>query len=258
MKKNYILLFFIFLLFSCKNENNLVEVQLPEPEIQTSTTFGNPNSVKTIGGKFNLFKISYPYDALEPVIDGETMELHYAKHYLNYSNTLNRLVENNTEWEGKSILEILEKVSLKEIDLKNNAGGHYNHSLYFEILTPKGVKKPTEKLSKAIDENFVSFSIFKNKFINEANKHIGSGWAWLVVTKNGKLEITTTNNQNNPLMSDALIKGTPILCMDLWEHAYYLKYKNSRKSYIEAVFELINWSIVSKKYDNLSTTSNPQ
>ncbi|WP_445710885.1 superoxide dismutase [Flavobacterium sp.] len=257
MKKSYLILFFIFLLFSCKNESDLVEVQLPEPEIKTSTTFGNPNNVKTTGGHFRLFKINYPYDALEPAINGETMEIHYSKLYLNYTNALNNFIETNADWKDKSIQEILLKVGDKEVDLKNNAGGYFNHSLYFEILTPKGDKKPTEKLSKAINEDFVSFAIFKNKFINEANKHNGSGWVWLVVTKNDKLEITTSNNEKNPLMYDATVKGTPILCLDLWEHSYYLKHKNNKKAYTEAIFELINWSLVSKKYNNLSTI-NPQ
>ena len=248
MIKLYIALLFSVVLFSCKDNSDLIEVQLPEPEIETSVKYGNPTDVKTNGGTFQLYKITYPYKALEPIIDGRTMEIHYSKHYLGYTNKLNKLVEESKEWEGKSIDEILEKVNDKNQDLKNNAGGYYNHSLYFEIVTPKGAKKPEAELLEAINTDFVSFSIFKNKFISDANNHFGSGWIWLIVTKGGKLEIVTTNNQDNPIMGDAKVKGRPILAIDLWEHAYYLQYQNNKKSYIEGIFEEINWNKVEKRY----------
>lgn len=248
MIKLYTALLFTLLFFSCRDNSNLVEVQLPEPEIETSVKYGNPSNVKTNGGTFQLYKINYPYKALEPIVDGRTMEIHYSKHYLGYTNKLNKLVEESKEWEEKSIEEILASVNDKNQDLKNNAGGYYNHSLYFEILTPKGAKKPKAALLEAINTDFVSFSIFKNKFISDANNHFGSGWIWLITTKGGKLEIVTTNNQDNPLMQDAKVKGKPILAIDLWEHAYYLQYQNNRKEYVEKIFEEINWDKVEKKY----------
>ncbi|NJM79572.1 MAG: superoxide dismutase [Flavobacterium sp.] len=248
MIKFYTVLLVTSILLSCKNNSDLIEVQLPEPEIETSVKYGNPNDVKTNGGTFQLYKITYPYKALEPIIDGRTMEIHYSKHYLGYTNKLNKLVEESKEWEDKSIDDILEKVTDKNQDLKNNAGGYYNHSLYYEILTPKGAKKPKAELLEAINNDFVSFGIFKNKFISDANNHFGSGWIWLIVGKGGKLEIVTTNNQDNPIMADAKVKGRPILAIDLWEHAYYLQYQNNRKSYVEGIFEEINWDKVGKKY----------
>lgn len=256
MMKFYTILLLSILFLSCKNDNNLIEVQLPEPEIETSVKYGNPANVKTNGGTFQLFKIAYPYKALEPIIDGRTMEIHYSKHYLGYTNKLNKLVEESKEWEEKSIEEILSNVNDKNQDLKNNAGGYYNHSLYFEILTPKGAKKPKAELLEAINTDFVSFNIFKNKFISDANNHFGSGWIWLIITKGGKLEIVTTNNQDNPIMQDAKVKGKPILAIDLWEHAYYLQYQNNRKSYVEGIVEEINWDKVEKKY-LASITSKP-
>ncbi|NHN25157.1 superoxide dismutase [Flavobacterium jejuense] len=245
--------FIVFILFaSCKDKSDLVEVQIPEPEEPISVLYGNPKEVKANKGAFQLFVLNYPYDALKSTIDGKTMELHYSKYYLGYTNTLNKEIANKKEWQDKSIEDILTKVSDIEPELKNSAGGYYNHSLFFEILTPKGAKKPNEKLLESINTNFVSFSIFKSKFIAEANNHIGSGWIWLVVTKVGELKIVTTNNQDNPLMLNSKVKGTPILGVDLWEHAYYLAYQNDRKEYLENVFDSINWTIVSKKYEDLS------
>ena len=251
MIKLYTALFFTLLFFSCKDNSNLVEVQLPEPEIETSVKYGNPSNVKTNGGTFQLYKINYPYKALEPIVDGRTMEIHYSKHYLGYTNKLNKLVEENEIWIDKSIDEILSKVTDKEPDLKNNAGGYYNHSMFFELLTPKGATKPKGALLEAITTDFDSFKVFKNKFISEANNHFGSGWIWLVVTKTGKLEIVTTNNQDNPIMADAKVKGRPILWVDWWEHAYYLQYQHNRKSYLEGIVEVINWDVVEKKYNSI-------
>ena len=249
MTKLYSFFIVFLILIACKEKNNLVEVQLPEPEETVSTVFGNPKDVKAKTGPFQLVSLKYAYDALQPAIKGQTMELHYAKHYLGYTNAVNKAIATNKEWEGKSIDEILSKVTDDEAILKNNAGGYYNHSLFFEILTPKGAKKPNEKLLDAINTSFGSFSLFKNKFIAEANNHFGPGWAWLLLTKSGELKIVTTNQQDNTVMNTATVKGIPVLGIDLWEHAYYLDYQNNRKEYIQAVFELINWTVVSKKYE---------
>lgn len=249
MRKLYSFFIVFILMVSCKEKNNLVEVQLPEPEEPLSMIYGNPNDVKAKGEPFELVPLQYAYDALQQSIDGKSMELHYSKHYLGYTNKLNKEIANKKEWEGKSIEEILTKVSNEEAVLKNNAGGYYNHSLFFEILTPKGAKKPSTQLLEKINDNFTSFSVFKNKFIEEANGHFGSGWVWLILTKTGELKIVATDNQDNTLMGDSKIKGIPILGIDIWEHAYYLKYQNDRNAYIETIFENINWTIVSKKYN---------
>ncbi|WP_157504297.1 superoxide dismutase [Flavobacterium profundi] len=248
MRKLYSCIILVLFIFSCKDKSNLVEVQLPEPEATVSVSFGNPNEVKAKGKSFQMMPLTYAYDALKPAIDGRTMQLHYSKHYLGYTSILNKQVDGNKQWEGKTIEEILSKVGPDEIILKNNAGGYYNHSLFFEILKPKGAKSPSGEILEAINANYSSFTNFKTKFLAEGNNHFGSGWVWLIVTKNKELKIVTTSNQDNPLMNDAKSKGTPILGIDLWEHAYYLQYQNNRKEYLETIFDNINWTVVSKKY----------
>ncbi|WP_130735540.1 superoxide dismutase [Flavobacterium sp. J27] len=251
MIKQYSFSILLLLFISCKEKTDLVEVTLPEPEKQVANQFGSPLDVKASGKPFELISLNFNYDALKPVLEGNTMELHYAKHYLGYTNALNKELINKKEWEAKTIEEILAKVSDNDITLKNNAGGYYNHSLFFEILEPKGAKMPKGDLLEAINKNFVSFSAFKNKFITEGMHHFGSGWVWLILTKSGELKVVTTSNQDNPLLFDAKNKGIPILGIDLWEHAYYLDYQNRKKEYLENIFDIINWSVVAKKYDNL-------
>jgi len=248
MRKHYSCIILILFIFSCKDKSNLVEVQLPEPEATVSVSFGNPNEVKAKGKSFQMVPLTYAYDAIQPAVDGRTMELHYSKHYLGYTSILNKQVDGNKQWEGKTIEEILSKVGPEEIILKNNAGGYYNHSLFFQILKPKGAKSPSGELLEAINASYSSFSNFKTKLLSEGNTHFGSGWVWLIVTKNRELKIVTTSNQDNPLMNDAKTKGIPFLGIDLWEHAYYLQYQNNRKEYLETIFDNINWSVVSKKY----------
>ncbi|MCO6162682.1 superoxide dismutase [Flavobacterium sp. NRK F7] len=248
MRKHYSYLILILFIFSCKDKSNLVEVQLPEPEETVSVSFGNPNDVKAKGKSFEMVPLKYAYDALKPAIDGKTMELHYSKHYLGYTSLLNKQVDGNKQWEGKTIEEVLAKVGPEEMILKNNAGGYYNHSLFFEILKPKGAKSPSGEILEAINASYSSFSNFKTKFLAEGNNHFGSGWVWLIVTKNKELKIVTTSNQDNPLMNDAKSKGIPILGIDLWEHAYYLQYQNNRNEYLETIFDSVNWTVVSKKY----------
>ena len=248
MRKHYSCIILILFIFSCKDKSNLVEVQLPEPEATVSVSFGNPNEVKAKGKSFQMVPLTYAYDAIQPAVDRRTMELHYSKHYLGYTSILNKQVDGNKQWEGKTIEEILSKVGPEEIILKNNAGGYYNHSLFFQILKPKGAKSPSGELLEAINASYSSFSNFKTKLLSEGNTHFGSGWVWLIVTKNRELKIVTTSNQDNPLMNDAKTKGIPFLGIDLWEHAYYLQYQNNRKEYLETIFDNINWSVVSKKY----------
>jgi Fe-Mn family superoxide dismutase len=244
----------LFLLFSsCKNNNNLVEVQIPDPEVIDNETsiFGNPADVKTETGPFELVPLNYKFEDFTPNLDGRTMEIHYSKHHLGYANKLNKIVAEN-RWSKKTKIEdILTNIEVTNIELKNNAGGYYNHNLFFENLAPKSDLKPSDTLNIAFQRDFGTFESFKQKFISTASNHIGSGWTWLILNKDGKLEIIQTNNQDNPLMKDALIKGKPLLNIDTWEHAYYLQYQNRKLDYIRKVFELLNWDLISKKYDAL-------
>ena len=255
MKKSYlqIICFSIFLLTSC-NEKKLTEVvEVPLPSAIEKRTIGIPEDALADEGSFTLQKLPYKYESLAPVIDALTMELHYSKHYLSYTNALNRAII-GTEFEKLTIEEILKDLNPADVNLRNNAGGFYNHSLYFENLTPKFGTIPKDTLSSAIDRDFGSYDIFKKQFSDEAKKQFGSAWTWLIVDKSGKLIITSTANQDNPLMSFAVVKGTPILALDLWEHAYYLNYQQNRKNYIDAFFTIINWDKVQERYE--STTIN--
>ncbi len=193
---------------------------------------------------FELPKLPYAYDALEPHIDAKTMEIHHTKHHQGYTNNLNNAIE-GTDLEGKSIEEILKHGKDKPA-VRNNGGGYYNHNLFWEIMTPNGGGKPSGELASAIDSAFGSFDSFKEEFSKAAATRFGSGWAWLCVT-NGKLEVCSTANQDNPVMGEGCT-GTPILGLDVWEHAYYLNYQNKRPDYIDAFFNVINWDEVSKRF----------
>ncbi len=193
---------------------------------------------------FELPKLSYAYDALEPHIDAATMEIHHTKHHQAYIDKLNKAIA-GTEWEGKTIEEILANVSKLERPVRNNAGGHWNHSFFWEILSPNGGELAGELL-EMINKSFGSFDEFKKKFEESATTLFGSGWVWLIVSS-GELKIIQTPLQDNPLMDDAKEKGTPILGLDVWEHAYYLKYQNKRPEYISAFWNVVNWEEVAKK-----------
>ena len=197
-------------------------------------------------GKFELPKLPYEYDALEPYIDKQTMEIHHTKHHNAYVTNLNKAVE-GTEMEGKTIEELLKKVSGLPTAVRNNGGGHYNHSLFWKLMKKGGGGLPTGTLEKEIISTFGSFEEFKKKFSDAGITRFGSGWAWLVVS-NGKLAITSTPNQDNPLMDVSEVKGTPILGLDVWEHAYYLKYQNRRPEYVENWWNVVNWDEVSKRF----------
>lgn len=252
MKKLLVGTFLLLAFISCKKENELIEVQIPDPEVETKqTAYGNPADVKVDeGGIFKMKGLKYAYDDLAPFIDAKTMEVHYSKHHLGYANKLNKAIA-GTDLQTKSIEEILSKLDLKNAAVRNNAGGYYNHNLFFEILNPKGTGIPTGSLAEAITTEFGSFEIFQTKITEAASTQFGSGWAWLVVTNEGKLAITSTANQDNPLMPNAEIKGTPILAIDVWEHAYYLKYQNKRNEYLTAIFNVIDWNIIDSKYVKL-------
>ena len=194
--------------------------------------------------KFELPTLNYAYDALEPNIDARTMEIHHSKHHNGYTNNLNNAIS-GTDLEGKTIEEICKSDNLSPA-LRNNGGGFYNHCLFWELLSPNGGGNPYGAIADAIINQFGSFDNFKEEFSKSAATRFGSGWAWLCV-KDGGLCICSTANQDNPLMNDSC-GGTPILCLDVWEHAYYLNYQNRRPDYINAFFNLINWNKVNELY----------
>jgi superoxide dismutase, Fe-Mn family len=191
---------------------------------------------------FELPKLEYAYNALEPHMDARTMEIHHTKHHAAYINNLNNAVA-GTEMEGKDLEELFARISSLPVSVRNNGGGHFNHSLLWKILSPKGGNTPTGELANAINRDFGSFENFKKEFSNAAATRFGSGWAWLVKTGAG-LKVSSTPNQDNPLMDVAEVKGTPILGLDVWEHAYYLHYQNRRPDYIAAFWNVINWDEV--------------
>ena len=195
---------------------------------------------------FELPKLPYSYDALEPHIDARTMEIHYSKHHQAYTTNLNAAIE-GTDLAGKSIEDILKNLDLNNKPVRNNGGGFYNHNLFWEVMAPNAGGEPTGELATAINDAFGSFDAFKEAFAKAGATQFGSGWAWLCV-KNGKLEVCATANQDNPLMPGIGCEGTPILGLDVWEHAYYLNYQNRRPDYINAFFNVVNWDAVAKKY----------
>ena len=195
---------------------------------------------------FELPQLSYAYDALEPHIDARTMEIHHSKHHQGYTNNLNNAIS-ATDLEGKSILDILSNCSDMPA-VRNNGGGFYNHSLFWEVMSPNGGGNPSGELADAINTAFGSFEAFKDAFSKAAATQFGSGWAWLCV-KDGKLEVCSTPNQDNPLMGEGC-GGTPILGLDVWEHAYYLNYQNRRPDYINAFFNVVDWGKVSENYSS--------
>ena len=198
---------------------------------------------------FQLPNLSYNFDALEPHFDSKTMQIHHGKHHAGYTNKLNSAIE-GTDLKGKSIEEILKTLDMSNSAVRNNGGGYFNHCLFWEIIGPNCGDKPEGALADEIDKSFGSFDEFKSKFSTAAATRFGSGWAWLCVDSEGGLEVCSTANQDNPLMPGECGK-TPILGLDVWEHAYYLNYQNRRPDYIEAFFSVINWDAVSSKYNKV-------
>ena len=195
---------------------------------------------------FELPKLAYAYNALEPYIDAMTMEIHYTKHHAAYTNNLNAAVA-GTELEKLSIEDLLKNISKHPLAVRNNGGGFYNHSLFWTFLAPNAGGQPKADLLDAINRYFGSFDKFKEDFTKAAATRFGSGWAWLIKDNSGKLVIGSSGNQDNPLMDISELKGTPILALDVWEHAYYLKYQNRRPDYISAFWNVVNWEEVSRR-----------
>lgn len=202
---------------------------------------------KVIPMAFTLPPLPYDKASLEPHIDAMTMEIHHGKHHAGYVNNLNAAIQ-GTEYENKTIEELMAMVSKLSVAIRNNGGGHYNHALFWTIMAPNGGGAPTGELAAAIDSQFGSFEKMKEEFNKAAATRFGSGWAWLCVGADKKLFITSTPNQDNPLMDVAEQRGTPILGLDVWEHAYYLKYQNRRPEYIAAFWNVVNWPEVARRY----------
>lgn len=198
---------------------------------------------------FELPALPYAFDALEPHFDKTTMEIHHGKHHGAYVTNLNKAIA-GTELEGNTIEKILGNVSKHPVAVRNNGGGHYNHTMFWSIIKPNGGGNPSGKIADAINATFGTFDSFKEKFNTAATTRFGSGWAWLIV-KAGKLEITSTPNQDNPLMDVSEVKGSPVFGLDVWEHAYYLKYQNRRPDYIAAWWNLVNWSEIAKRFESI-------
>lgn len=196
---------------------------------------------------FELPALAYATDALEPHIDKMTMEIHHGKHHQAYVDNLNKALA-GTDGQNKSIEDIIKNISKYAMAVRNNGGGHFNHTLYWSIMSPNGGGAPSGELAKAIDSAFGSFDEFKKKFAEAGMTRFGSGWSWLSVAADGKLQVSSTPNQDNPLMDIAEVKGTPILGMDVWEHAYYLKYQNRRADYVAAFMNVVNWNAVSERF----------
>jgi superoxide dismutase, Fe-Mn family len=220
------------------------------PGCATPAAIANINAFST---GFSQQPLPYSYAALEDVIDAKTMEIHYSKHAAGYSNALKEAVAAEGLQNETAVENILAKISKYSTKMRNNAGGHYNHELFWKSMRPKSPgNKPGGKLASAIEKDFTSFENFKTQMADAATKRFGSGWAWLYLDANRKLNIGSTPNQDNPLMNLSEIKGVPVLGLDVWEHAYYLKYQNKRADYVTNWWNLVNWDFVQQRYDAIS------
>jgi len=250
MKKSLFIAALLSVVFvSCDNEKKLQEVEIPDAlltdQVKSDENFGNPAAVKA-EGKFQMQGLKYGYDGLSKVIDPETVSIHYGKHHLGYANNLNKAIV-GTPMENQTIEEILVTLDPANAAVRNNAGGYYNHNLYWDVLsnTPQAA---SPEFTQAIVNNFGSNEELIKQLKEAGAKQFGSGWSWLVVTPEGKLVVTSTANQDNPLMPNAVVKGTPVIGIDVWEHAYYLNYQNKRADYLDQIFEIIDWKTVSDNY----------
>jgi superoxide dismutase, Fe-Mn family len=235
-------------LVSCNNEKKLQEIEIPDalPTQPAATVdYGNPADVKA-EGKFQMQGLKYAYDSLAKAIDPETVFIHYSKHHLGYANNLNKAIV-GTPLENQTIEQILQGLDVNNNAIRNNAGGYYNHNLYWNILSPNP-QVASEEFSNAVVSSFGSQDELVKQLKEAGAKQFGSGWSWLVVTPEEKLVVTSTPNQDNPLMPNASVKGTPILGIDVWEHAYYLNYQNKRTDYLDKIFDIIDWKTVADNY----------
>jgi superoxide dismutase, Fe-Mn family len=245
----FILLFAVAI--SCK-KNTLVEVvDVPATPIEAVKIEGGSSKVSEVianEGSFKMIGLTYEYKDLEPHFDAATTEIHYSRHHLGYVNNLNKIIIGK-KYEVMSLVDIFRNLNLSDVDVRNNAGGYYNHNLFWENISAKAGDEPEGDLMGAINRDFGSFEDFRNQFVSISANYFGSGWSWLVSDKLGKLRIITTANNDNPLMKGLGISAIPLMNLDLWEHAYYLKFQNKRREYANTYFSIINWKNVSKNYD---------
>lgn len=199
-------------------------------------------------GEYRQLPLQYAYSGLEPYIDAATMEIHYSKHHAAYTANLNKAVNGQT-WASLPLFDIFQEIEKYPVSVRNNGGGYYNHLLFWQLMKPNGGGLPAGKLFDAIKETFGSFEKFQSEFNTNASTRFGSGWAWLSVNEEGKLFVSSTANQDNPLMSTEKNQGIPVLCIDVWEHAYYLKYQNKRTDYVKSFWNVVNWDEVSRRYE---------
>jgi len=227
----------------------IIAPSIASSQLTSSAQVGATASLVSLNkeGKFEQPKLGYDFDALEPHVDAKTMEVHYGKHHAGYTRKFNSALE-HADLHSTDIKKLFANVSKHGSGVRNNGGGYFNHNLYWKFMSPNGGGEPGGKLAKAINKNFGSFQKFRDLFSATSAGHFGSGWGWLVLDGEGKLQVTSLPNQDNPLMDVAEVQGTPLLNIDVWEHAYYLKYQNMRKSYVEAYWNVINWGFVEQLY----------
>ncbi len=250
----YIFGLFLISFYSCKNDSAVEPVKLPEREVIEVQKFPSPSSFKAKGTPFHLVELPFSFDSISKPLAAESLVYNYGTVYLNYTNKLNNLVTSKG-WENLSISEICKKVNPDEIKLKRAAGGFYNHTLFFEQISINKTQL-SDKMKTAIIENFGSLENFKIAIQNKTDESFASQWLWVIVDKNKALQLVFTNNENNPLMQDEIVKGKPILAIDLWEHTYLNTGRNSKKDYVNAILNNLNWEIISNRYETILSQNN--
>ena len=250
MKKALLPALALFIFASCGNKEKLREVDVPSVALDNdrNRSVGNPADVKAKDGVFRMPTLNFDYDDLTPEMSAQTIANHYAKIHLKYTENLNIAVK-GTEMEAQSIEEILGALPADNEFLKTNAGGYYNHNLFWESLSPKGGGEPNGKIGTYINRDFGSFANFKKEFAQKAKNIFGSGWVWVILKNNGTVAITTTNNEDNPLMPSSVERGLPLFNLDMWEHAYYLQHKSNKQSYIDSFFKQVDWGKINYRID---------
>ena len=247
----YVITLALTTVVSCKKNTLVEQVDVPATPIEVVKVKSGSSSatdVKATEGAFKMYELPYNYKALEPNFDATTIEIHYSKHHLGYVNNLNKAVI-GTKYELLTINDIFKNLNLSDTEIRNNAGGFYNHNFFWGNMSANAGGEPEGDLMEAIVRDFGSFDGFRTQFTEASLKLFGSGWTWLVSDKSGKLRIVTTPNNDNPLMKNLGFSGIPLLNLDMWEHAYYLKFQNRKRDYVNTFFSVINWAEVLKKYD---------
>ncbi|EKT4519831.1 superoxide dismutase [Flavobacterium psychrophilum] len=247
----FVIILALTVVVSCKKSTLVEQVDVPVTPLEVVKVkegTSNATDVKAVEGAFKMYELPYTYKALEPNFDTTTLEIHYSKHHLGYVNNLNKAII-GTKYETLALNDIFKNLNLSDTEIRNNAGGFYNHNLFWENMAANAGGEPEGDLLEAIIRDFGSFDGFRTQFTEASLKVFGSGWAWLVSDKYGKLRIITTPNNDNPLMKNLGFTGIPLLNLDLWEHAYYLKFQNKKREYVNTFFSVINWNEVLKKYD---------